>query len=449
MESSTSSSLKSSLRVRKRSDTRTLLGSSYTSDIDTIPEIPKPKASLEDYSTMDFRQGLSYADFVLRNQQRKLSPLGQRALLHYKEACASLLELELGADEVSEGDELDRLTEIRREHTSIIRDWERAQQYLICLKITNSDSVDEMKETLLQMKQTLFYARYGDIFAETCKMLRTKAASMQVLGWQELQNVRWTAISKLINEERDEYNQYIGRDPLEDYTGRTDFPIHRVINTTTRAIRLDAEVTINVIHLYSNRNELLHSNLNDLIEKQLFWDLAKVLWNDLREIPKVTPPSSKGYCGLMTTVVRSLIGQWFNVPKGGEDNYQSWIAKSSLVQRSEDLITRKSIHQAEMVEGVLEHIKKAQTNNKRRGREEAIVRDMLKLDCTLASISVQKKRVASADLEEELKKVKKQKADWVKVLNVANGLRSVSENYRLDYGEIEAPLELIEDNIVD
>jgi hypothetical protein len=90
----------SSLRVRKRANTRTLLGDAYVEvvkDSEILPP-PRPLQNASDYisNTEHLKQALKYADCTLRNQGRKLSPIGQHALTLYKDACARSLDLEEG-----------------------------------------------------------------------------------------------------------------------------------------------------------------------------------------------------------------------------------------------------------------------------------------------------------------------------------------------------------------
>jgi hypothetical protein len=86
----------SSLKVRKRAKTRTLLGDEYREVVTQVLEPPKPPPNDSGYDEKHLREGLKYADFTLRNTQRKLSPIGTRALMMYKDACARLLDLEEG-----------------------------------------------------------------------------------------------------------------------------------------------------------------------------------------------------------------------------------------------------------------------------------------------------------------------------------------------------------------
>jgi hypothetical protein len=317
--------------------------------------------------------------------------------------------------------------------------------------------MDEMKETLLQLQQTLFYARYGDIFAQICKKVTDEDMSMEVLGWQRLQNDRWRPLAEQIQEEIEPYDRYITRDPLEKYTGPTDFPIHELMHSAARAIEIDSLHMVKVVHFYAQENELLHSKLDQLIETAQFPTLAKVLWHDLRDIPKVTPRSSKDFCEVMKTIIRCLIDIWYDIPEGWEDQCGAWNCSKNLLERSKNLAAKKETHQSELITSILERAKwmkqrknerrAEQRKNERRTEETNIVNNMLTGVLGLESGRNLPRSVAPADLEEERKKLEKQKADWKGVLDMADVLLAVSAKYKLEYGEIGSPLEIMEDDM--
>lgn len=79
-----SSPVGSQLRVRKRASTKVLLGSDYVEDPTQAIDPPKPLQNASDYDADRIKQSLRYADCTLRNQQRRLLPLGTRALKLYE-----------------------------------------------------------------------------------------------------------------------------------------------------------------------------------------------------------------------------------------------------------------------------------------------------------------------------------------------------------------------------
>ena len=111
------------------------------------------------------------ADTTLRNQDRKLSPIGTRALILYRDACSSLLNY----DERDGTDDEEELRVIRGEWIATIRMYEQSIQFTSCLKATRSADAQMLQDQLLNLQRTSFYARYGDIFATACRKLRKEA----------------------------------------------------------------------------------------------------------------------------------------------------------------------------------------------------------------------------------------------------------------------------------
>ena len=160
--------------ARKRASTKVLLGDEYSESIDFTTPAPKPLKSAKDYDIPRVRNGLLYAESVLQNTERKLSPLGQQWIAIYKEACASYLDSEMHGIE----------DEMRIKYLSQIRGFDESLQYHACMATLKSDSAQELQDKILAMHQMQFYARYGDYFAEICKHVKLSAEKEYVEGWQ-------------------------------------------------------------------------------------------------------------------------------------------------------------------------------------------------------------------------------------------------------------------------
>jgi hypothetical protein len=59
------------------------------------------------------------------------------------------------------------------------------------------------------------------------------------------------------------------------------------------------------------------------------------------------------------------------------------------------------------------------------------------------------KRVASSKLEAETDRVKRMKRDWDKILNLAHSVKTISDTYFEDYGELSAPPKVVADPSLD
>ena len=124
--SSSSAASPPQLKVRKRADTRILLGDDYQDIVKDVPP-PHPPKNASDYKRKNLKERLIYADRALRNPERKLSPIGIRALKLYKDACIRLLDLEEG--EVYEGGEEElEATKDEWRATILWRSWEQLRR---------------------------------------------------------------------------------------------------------------------------------------------------------------------------------------------------------------------------------------------------------------------------------------------------------------------------------
>src|SRR5271170_1384847 len=114
MSSSSRSSSSSPLPLkvrRKRASTKDFLGSEYQEMVTKVLDPPKPGKNAQEYDGKRLREGLKYADSTLRSTERKLSPLGMRAVLLYKEAVANLLDLEENVDPEQDEEEVEAAKE--------------------------------------------------------------------------------------------------------------------------------------------------------------------------------------------------------------------------------------------------------------------------------------------------------------------------------------------------
>jgi hypothetical protein len=87
----------------------------------------------------------------------------------------------------------------------------------------------------------------------------------------------------------------------------------------------------------------------------------------------------------------------------------------------------------------------------KRLKEEVKEKDLLKdleTNFGLASGNHKIKRVASAELQSEVKRAKIMELDW-KLMNMADGLRKASETYFEKYGALDRPPTVIHDLTLD
>ncbi|MCJ1478199.1 hypothetical protein MMC13_006875 [Lambiella insularis] len=168
-----------------------------------------------------------------------------------------------------------------------------------------------MQEKIIELLQTTFFARYGDTFAEACKVLKTTAEGQKINGWQMLSKAYCTDIGTRLKEEESAYKKF-----LKTSEGHEDIPLHILISQACNTVGFCSEDMREIVKLYATRNELMHANLLILIKQGKPVDLAKRLHDDFCDLPNIVPASL-----------------WFE-KRGDQDNIQRW----APTQRLEDLM---------------------------------------------------------------------------------------------------------------
>ena len=100
-----------------------------------------------------------------------------------------------------------------------------------------------------------------------------------------------------------------------------------------------------IFKLYATCNELMHSNLQQLIREGKPETLAKRLHDDFCDLPNIVPPSQIGELQIMQNLISTIIDLRF-VKKRHEDNVERWVPTSRL---DEMMDTYAKIDPSEMI----------------------------------------------------------------------------------------------------
>jgi hypothetical protein len=442
MSSSSRSSVPSppQIKLRKRAKTQVLLGDEYLQNItgvDKPPKRPEPHENPAEYDNERIKQGLKYADFILRNPQRKLPPLGIHGLEIYKDACIRLLDMEQG--EAYEDDEK-AVQAAREEWIAQLRMYERSMIYNACLNATRTTEAQELQEAILKLQRSAWYIRYGDIFAEACKGLRSEAEARKVDGWKTLSRNYWTTIYQTIKEEEAAFKRVRNGEG-----GHEECPTHIAISQTCTRVGFDMDDMLEIIDQYAIRNSLVHCDLVPMIKEGRYMDLIKMMHNDLCDVPKVVPPGEEFQSKLMTNIIEAMIDLWFVRNPDDRDNFQGWGATDQLRQYRERLLKANPQDQEHPNEEASKTIMAAVAKRFRQKQVEDGVRELLEGTLEIISGGKQIKRVASSDLEAEKKKAKIQHRQFNAILSMSAGLRKISDTYMASYGEPTWLADIVED----
>ncbi|KAI9761716.1 MAG: hypothetical protein M1840_001720 [Geoglossum simile] len=411
------------LKVRKRADTRALLGGDYRDVVKDVPPPPQPPKDATDYKEKSLKERLIYADCALRNSERKLSPIGIRALKLYKDACARLLDLEEG--EVYEGGE-EELEETKDEWRATIRMY------------------DGYIQTTSRLQRTAFYARYGDMFAEVCRRLKREAEINRVDGWKSLQKSYWAGIDKKLQTEKEAYSRV-----LKGEMAHGECPLHLAIFNACDRIGFNEDDMREIIHHYAVRNEIVHASFIPFLRKGLFDDLKKRLHEDFCNIPLIIPDVEKTRTTLMMKLLETIIDHWYNRNKAYPDKYQLWTPTDALVNHFESLQGPNPKDEVTLQKEFSAAIEKDVRKRLREAEKERGAAKMISEDFGLVSGQKTTKRIASSQLQAETDRAKRMKVEWDKLMNLAHRVRKISDAYLENFGELSGPPEIVVDPSLD
>jgi hypothetical protein len=427
------------LHRRKRGDTRSLLGSAYEEVITKILDPPQPLQDISDYTPERIKEALKYADVTLRNPQRKLSPAGALAIQMYKDSCMDLLKiLDVEEGEVFETS-IEERKEVEQRHRVFIREAEKSMQINACLRATRTTTAQELQDEILQLQRTAFYGRYGDYFAEVCKDLKNEAQKGNLAGWQTLSGKYWSEIAERVEDEQPIYGRFLkGESGLQ-----SEMPTIHAIQSACYRLGLYPKDTLEIVKQYGTRNNLLHANLLPLIKGGLFASLAKRLHLDYCDLPLLVPASDKADLRILEALLNSMIDLWFVRDESDPQNHEMWIPTDQLRdyrKRLNEKTPRKG--EAEINKEISKAINKAYKRNLKDSTNQD---EMVERFGKITGKKIPPKRVASAQLEDEIKRFEEKKKMWDAIVNVTNNVKKMYDTYMITWREIGAPGETIED----
>lgn len=427
------------IKVRKRASIKVLLEDDPEELPQEILDPPKPLQNVADYDRKRIGNALLYVESTLRNSTRKLSPIGMRALLLYKDACARYLEMEV-RDIFDKKD--DDVQAARAELIATIRMYEQSMQFTACLRVTRSPDAQTLQEELLNLQRTAFYARYGDLFAVACRQLKHEAEAKKVDGWKSLHYKYWIEIDLKIQQEKAAFQKVLDGENLHDQC-----ETHIAISQACDRVGFNMNDMISVIHHYAVRNEILHSNFVPMIKNGRYDDLKRRLYSDFCDVPLIISVGEKIQLGVMLKLIESMIQLWFDRDPEDFDNVQMWTPSAELKEFHREL---KGSRNEEKLNKEMSHT--IMTSFRRRLRELEEEREMVSMirnEFGLVKVGKKTKRVASSELKVETDHNKKMKKDWNRIMNMVHGYRKMSDRYLEAYGELGAPPEIVLDPSLD
>lgn len=135
-------------------------------------EVPRPEQSPERYSESRIQAGMEYATRRLQSTTRKPSPNQEKLLVIYRLACQGFLnESKAG----SQGESKVHLS-------SEIRAYEEDISNHSCMRVTEDEEKQEMRDEILKLRRLQYYARYGGYAKRIAHELGDKTKAQGELG---------------------------------------------------------------------------------------------------------------------------------------------------------------------------------------------------------------------------------------------------------------------------
>ncbi|OJD12494.1 hypothetical protein AJ78_06920 [Emergomyces pasteurianus Ep9510] len=401
---------------RKLSDTFTLRGNGHQSPMKDVTSPPVPVAN---YTVENLKDRLIFADRELRSSRRKPSPIGTRALQIYKDACARLLSLEQEEGDLEAAKDIWRVT---------LRTYDQSLQDTPCMRVACSSDAWTLRDRLINLQKSAFYARYADILTELCILPSSGIGAMEHPYWIE-------TYRKLQSEADPSYWDFFNGGH------QTYLAIHRACDQ----IGLSHNNTIQTIREYATRNDLKHLNIFPLIKSGKFDNLKAQLYHDSCILPLLIHNDDWKLIRLLNRVIQSVTDLWFDRGKIDPGNYQTWTYTKALrnlyLQLQGD---DYSVPQKQLARAVAKKIRK------RLRDVEDKERAMESLSMTMGPLRLSENKKAkravifsSSQLHAERERAVKMTADWNDILSRVRVAEYISSTPFGNYYEPAPPLAII------
>ncbi|KAI1947143.1 hypothetical protein LOZ57_003381 [Ophidiomyces ophidiicola] len=387
------------------------------------PNLPVP-LEIEQYRGNALKKRLAYADDVLQNHHQRISPVAAKSLAIYKKACKSLIEME---EREWYKEHAPWFKEAQEEWRMTVSCIDCAMQYRKWLRMTGTDSAEKLQDQILALKRSNFYARYGDLFEETCCQLKVLVDEHKVSGRESLSKKYWTEIAQNIKSESSVWDQW-GRRYRYHKQAKTialDCPTHWMIKKTCDRVGFSMENMLEIIKHYSMYNELVHTNLITFIREGKLDDLKKLLYDDICDVHLLFPAESDTETNIMIAVINSIIELLYDRNERFPNEYQRWLPTKDLLRFCTVLEESNDLKEAqvsnELTKAIMHSASKTIRRREMRGQR---VKSILDTD----SVTGQRtKRVAPENYEVAERLAKGHKRAFAKYTNLVGQVKKMSD----------------------
>ncbi|KAL8698947.1 MAG: hypothetical protein Q9201_006293 [Fulgogasparrea decipioides] len=275
---------------------------------------PTPLPSLAEYMTQQLKQRADYAWLRITSKNRKPTPNSLKLLILYYEACTDYL---LNEDQYSDPEKSRRIDEIR----------------LFDIDINNREFLKDfppssLPQELINLRLAVYWTRYADYAGYLATIVRKEPQQLPKTPFAEHISGQslWTKISAQLRNEEPEYQKYV-------------FKYQALVKTTYAVYKaaeragIDFDAVIGLIHLYADRNQAFHRGIKEDLASSSWNDIARKLFEDLRDLASVCPPDMAVEEDQMRAVLLELQSDWFDI-SSNPNNPSSWVPRVARLQQA-------------------------------------------------------------------------------------------------------------------
>ena len=272
---------------------------------------PEPEDDATQYTKERLGQGLVFVEARLR---RNISPRSAKVLELQQASIVAALE-----DTDSEKDEF-LLGQIR-----IMDDLIYNNNFI------RSDPYDQqLQNTLLELKELVFYCRYGDYVRDKLALLRYRSKTENTRGHEHISGKHlWSAISAELKDEKDRHQEALkaGKE--------TDRPLTMAVWIACSELGFDKNLMVDAIDMYGKRNNAVHADIEKVIKLCKWSALARILCQDLIDLPLLIPPSRPQDLMMVGSIIEDLRDTYFEPKSGDADDPDTWVPSAKARELSQ------------------------------------------------------------------------------------------------------------------
>ena len=292
-------------RARPRALTAELLGEDFVMPEHNLP-VPQPEPKLSDYTDGRIRQSLQFAEQFLK--YRRLTPRSNSMANEYKEASKAALL----ADE----------NDVKNQHIVEIRMFDKSFSQEAFLRQEIPELVD-LEQEVPKLRRLMYLGRYGDYLSSNLKKILYVSGEKETTGYEKLSaQHQWTTIAAAIREETRVDADWSSIPKNDTIAG---LRVTTAVSVVCDGLGIEKESMFQAIQQYAERNTAFHNDLQTLIDRCVWPDLAVHLKRDLDELPSIIFPENIQDLRHMRTLLEGIRDDWFDTAGPDPANPATWI----------------------------------------------------------------------------------------------------------------------------